>query len=77
MLRPRISSRLVAEHLRGGGIDDGDAAFEVDAEDAVADGFEDGVGLADEGAELVFGADLLGDVDAEAEDVAGRGRGRR
>ena len=60
---------LVAEHLRGGGVDDGDVAVEVDAVDAVADGFEDGVGLADEGAELVFGADLLGDVDAEAEDV--------
>ena len=60
---------LEAEHLRGGGVDDGDVAVEVDAEDAVADGLEDGVGLAAEGAELVFGADLFGDVDAEAEDV--------
>ena len=69
MLRPSISSRLVAEHLGGGGVDDGDAAFEVDAEDAVADGLEDGVGLAGEGAEAAFGANLLADVDAEAEDV--------
>ncbi len=60
---------LVAEHLSGGGIDDGDVAVEVDAEDAVADGLEDGVGLAGEGAQAVFDADLLADVDAEAEDV--------
>ena len=59
----------VAEHLGGGGVDDGDAAGEIDAEDAVADGLEDGVGLVDEGAEFFLGADLLGDVDAEAEDV--------
>ncbi len=62
---------FVAEHLRGGGVDDGDVAVEVDAEDAVADGLEDGVGLAGEGAETAFGADLLADVDAEAEDVGG------
>ena len=60
---------LVAEHLRRGGIDDGDLAVEVDAEDAVADGLEDGVRLAGEGAEAAFGADLLADVDAEAKDV--------
>ena len=68
---------LVAEHLRGGGIDDGDVAVEVDAEDAVADGLEDGVGLAGEGAEPAFGADLLADVDAEAEDVGLAVRERR
>ncbi len=60
---------LIAEHLSGCGIDDGDAAVEVGAEDAVADGLEDGVGLAGEGAETAFDAGLLGDVDAEAEDV--------
>ena len=64
----------VAEHLRGGGVDDGDAAFEVDAVDAVADGFEHRVGLADECAQLLFGANLLGDVDAEGEHV-GRAAG--
>ena len=68
---------FVAEHLRGGGVDDGDVAVEVGAEDAVADGLEDGVGLAGEGAEAAFDADLLADVDAEAEDVGQRGRGRR
>ena len=61
--------RFEAEHLGGGGVDHGDVAVEIDTEDAVANGFEDGVGLADEGAELVFGAHLLGDVDAECEDV--------
>ncbi len=45
---------LVAEHLRCGGIDDGDVAVEVDAVDAVADGLEHGVGLAAEGAEMVL-----------------------
>ena len=67
--RPSKLAGLVPEHLGGGGVDDGDAAFEVDAVDAVADGFEDGVGLAGEGADAAFGADLLADVDAEAEDV--------
>ncbi len=62
---------LVAEHLGGGGVDDGDLAVEVDAEDAVADGLEDGVGLTGESAEAAFGADLLADVDSEAEDVGG------
>ena len=60
---------LEAEHLRGGGIDEGDFAVEIGAEDAVADGLEDGVGLTGEGAETAFDASLLGDVDAEAEDV--------
>ena len=45
------------------------SAVEVGAEDAVADGLEDGVGLAGEGAEAAFDAGLLADVDAEAEDV--------
>ncbi len=62
---------LVAEHLGGGGIDDGDIALKVDAEDAVTDGLEDGVGLTGKRAEPAFGADLLADVDAEAEDVCG------
>ena len=69
MLRPRTSSGLKPSICEAAGIDDGAVAIEVDAVDAVADGLEDGVGLAAEGAELVLGADLLGDVDAEAEDV--------
>ncbi len=60
---------FVAEHLGCGSVGDSDVAVEVDGEDAVADGLEDGVGLAGEGAETAFGADLLADVDAEAEDV--------
>ena len=58
-----------ADHLGGGRIDDGAVAIEVDAVNAVADGLQDGVGLAAECAELVLGADLLADVDAEAEDI--------
>ena len=61
---------LVAEHLGGGRVDDGDPAVEVEAEDAVADGLEDGVGLPGKGAELAFDARLFGDIDAEGEDVA-------
>ncbi len=60
---------LVADHLGGGGVDDGAVAIEVDAVDTVADRLQNGVGLAAEGAQLVLCADLFGDVDAEAEDV--------
>ena len=70
MSRPSSSSGLVAEHLRGGGVDDGDFAFEIDAVDAVADRFQHRVRLADERAQLLFGAHLLGDVDAEGEHIA-------
>ncbi len=59
----------VAQHLGGGGVDDGDPAFEVDAVDTVGDGFEDGIGLTGKGAKAAFGANLLADIHAEAEDV--------
>ncbi len=62
---------FVAEHFGSSGIDDSDVALQVHTEDAVAYRFEDGVGLAGESAEAAFGTDLLADVDAEAEDVAG------
>ena len=62
---------FVAEHLCCGCVDHGDPAFEVDAVDAITDGLQNGVGLSGEGAEAAFGADLLADVDAEAEDIGG------
>ena len=69
MLRPRSSSGLKPSICEAAGLTTVTVAVEVDAEDAVADGLQDGVGLADEGAEFVFGAHLLCDVDAEAEHV--------
>ena len=62
---------FVTEHLRGSDVGDGDVAIEVDGEDAVADGLEDGVGLTGEGAETAFGAYLFADVDTEAQDIGG------
>ena len=66
---PEHLLRAEAEHLCRGRIHDGDQAVEVDAVDAVTDGFKDRIGLAAEGAKLIFGADLLGDVDGKAEDI--------
>ena len=44
-------SCLVAEHLRAAGLMTVMLPFEIGAEDAVADGLQDGVGLAGEGAQ--------------------------
>ena len=65
---------FVAEHLCCRDVGDGDIPVEVDGEDAVADGLEDGVGLAGKGSELAFGANLFADIDAEAEDVGDTAR---
>ena len=58
---------LVTQHLRRGGVDDGDAASQIDTDDAVTHRLENGIRLANERAQLLLGANLFGDVDGEAQ----------
>ncbi len=60
--------RVVAEHVGGTGIEEGEVAVHIHAIDAVADGFKNGLALAHQGVQLFLGVGLLGNVEAVAED---------